>query len=1174
LNIEQKCVKITFVKYLKHILSKHLLAVVSVVLVVVLIIYAIVSGPAKATVQVVFDTPGQTSWTVPLGVTEVTVEVWGGGGGGGGTNKGAKGASGGGGGAYSKKSNIAVTPGNTYTVNVGAGGAGGTNADGLAGGDSWFKDTSTVLAKGGQGGKKNGGSAPGGQATAGIGDIKSSGGNSSPVGNNSFGTGGGSSAGPGGPGNNSTGQTGATAPAGGGNGGNGGSAGADGSGGFAPGGGGGGGGKKVGNQVTQGGNGAPGKVVITYTPPTFLTVKKIVIPDSDSGLFNLQIDGQTEAPNVGGGGTTGPILVSPGDHTVSETAGTGTDLTDYVTTIGGACNPDGSVTLSEGDSKTCTITNTKKGSITVTKIANPGDGPFEITLNGGNSQFLSNGSYTYSKLLPGSYTVAENPPQNWQGSSSVSCSNGATGTISVTFNLNAGENVSCTFNNTEFGSISGRKFEDMNADGDGTSDPGLAGWTIKLYQNQSQINSTLTDNNGNYIFSGLLPGNYSVCEELSSGWFRSLPADSDCYEINLLAGQNVTGKDFGNYQKGSISGIKFNDENGNGVLDSGEIGLAGWTIFLDGTSLSTQTGNDGSYQFSDLVPGNYTVKETLQTSWVQISPASGSIVVTLHSGENVTDKNFGNEQDVTPPASIFNNPESLDHKIITQENTNLSLSGVSSDDFGVASVVLKIQKVGDENSISNYPAASFFNVFMGIDCSNITPISTEEISFSNQNNNSPFSWQHDFLLSADKKGIYCFKAVATDIHGNTEETAIAGPIAFIPTVTTSEESIITTAISQTGFTVSWTTDSPATSRVIYDTISHPTLGEQPNYGYAFSTPTDSNLVTNHSISISGLNPNTTYYFRTVSAASPESVSSEQSVTTLAQVPTQAPPQAVGGGATLLPETLAKPALPLKILINNDEPVTIDRNVLITLIAGGNVEKFSLSNWPDFRDARQENFIAEKTLTAGLFNFKNKPLPKAFPYLVLIWLVVFAFLVSRKKYYWLVPFWVILGLLVFAFLTISAAGATVQKEMTKRWLLTEGAGEKTVYAKFFTAYGQASEVVSDSIVYQPKEVSEQSPSAPQQPLPEKAITPPAKKFVFQRNLYFGLRHPDVLQLQKFLNSHGFVLTRFGPGSSGQETNFFGPLTFKALKKFQKAFHIEPTGYFGPKTRAMVNQFLNK
>ena len=80
-------------------------------------------------------------------------------------------------------------------------------------------------------------------------------------------------------------------------------------------------------------------------------------------------------------------------------------------------------------------------------------------------------------------------------------------------------------------------------------------------------------------------------------------------------------------------------------------------------------------------------------------------------------------------------------------------------------------------------------------------------------------------------------------------------------------------------TVTWFTNTLATSRVIYDTVSHPSLGEPPNYGYAYSTTEDSNKVTFHSVTIEGLTPGTTYFWRAISHASPEIISDELSFTT-------------------------------------------------------------------------------------------------------------------------------------------------------------------------------------------------------------------------------------------------------------------------------------------------------
>ena len=218
-----------------------------------------------------------TTWTAPTGVTSVTAEVWGGGGGGGGQNQNSDGGGGGGGGAYSQQTAITVTPGNGYTVTVGAAGGGVASSCGGTGGDSSFVDTATVLAKGGVGGCPSTGTPPaggaGGAAASGVGTTKFSGGQGEKGRNNNTGQGGygGSSAGTAAAGFSGP-QTWSTVtyptastPTGGGHGGNGGGAGANGS---APasGNGGGGGGSGDGTALV-GGNGAVGKVILTYNKP-------------------------------------------------------------------------------------------------------------------------------------------------------------------------------------------------------------------------------------------------------------------------------------------------------------------------------------------------------------------------------------------------------------------------------------------------------------------------------------------------------------------------------------------------------------------------------------------------------------------------------------------------------------------------------------------------------------------------------------------------------------------------------------------------------------------------------------------------------------------------------------------------------------------------------------------
>ncbi|MFZ2898921.1 MAG: T9SS type A sorting domain-containing protein [Saprospiraceae bacterium] len=238
------------------------------------------------------------TFTVPAGVTSLTAECWGGGGGG---RNGIGGEGGGGGGAYARS--LINSPNASYTVTVGAGGGPGT-----AGGNSSFG--TAVIALGGGSGTGDTG-APGGSGVGSTGDVKFSGGNGGDAYNNFFGTltrggGGGGSAF-----SNSNGGNGGQ-PAGGlgfGNGGKGGEGlnqgGTAAENGFEPGGGGGG----RSTLFPTAGSGAAGRVIITWTCPTYSITTTTV----------------TTSPNPGNGNvaavqTTG---LPAGTYTVSYTFSTG-----------------------------------------------------------------------------------------------------------------------------------------------------------------------------------------------------------------------------------------------------------------------------------------------------------------------------------------------------------------------------------------------------------------------------------------------------------------------------------------------------------------------------------------------------------------------------------------------------------------------------------------------------------------------------------------------------------------------------------------------------------------------------------------------------------------------------------------------------------------------------------
>ena len=111
------------------------------------------------------------------------------------------------------------------------------------------------------------------------------------------------------------------------------------------------------------------KCYVTNTRDTgTIKVTKQLVPATDGGKFNLLIDGQAKATNVGDGGTTGVQTVLPGTHTVGEAAGTATDLSNYDSST--SCvdkahtskpaDTDGSLAVAKGDQWDCVITNTRK----------------------------------------------------------------------------------------------------------------------------------------------------------------------------------------------------------------------------------------------------------------------------------------------------------------------------------------------------------------------------------------------------------------------------------------------------------------------------------------------------------------------------------------------------------------------------------------------------------------------------------------------------------------------------------------------------------------------------------------------------------------------------------------------------------------------------------------------
>lgn len=211
-------------------------------------------------------------------------------------------------------------------------------------------------------------------------------------------------------------------------------------------------------------------VVCTFenTKRGHLIVQKTTNPTGDPAVFDITASGTGGAVIGSAEGTVTDATdhdyeVTPGSFSVVEDPLTGWDET------GNTCID---VVVAPGATETCEITNTKRGTITIVKDASPNDaqdfhftgglGAFYLDddagVQDGGDNVLSN-STTFANTVPGSYTVEEHEPNAFWLVQSISCvfigtTDPADFTVldtSVTVNLGAGEDITCTFTNRKLG---------------------------------------------------------------------------------------------------------------------------------------------------------------------------------------------------------------------------------------------------------------------------------------------------------------------------------------------------------------------------------------------------------------------------------------------------------------------------------------------------------------------------------------------------------------------------------------------------------------------------------------------------------------------------------------------------------------------------------------------------
>lgn len=265
----------------------------------------------------------------------------------------------------------------------------------------------------------------------------------------------------------------------------------------------------------------------------------------------------------------------------------------------------------------------------------------------------ADGGYVFDGLAPGSYFVDVDETSLPAGISETTYPMGVD--PSAVILLSEGEN----FDNADFGyqASTGSAVGDtvwFDLDSDGVQDPGELGIPgVDVVVSGPLGNFTVTTGaDGTWLLPGLAPGEYFATVDTSTlpAGVSTTPTNADVtYQLTVEAGFDYYFLDWGfaGGTFGSIGDTIWLDEDGDGVEDGGEPGIAGVTVnLLDGGGAiiaTTTTDDQGSYDFTGVPAGTYSVEvsdiDGVLTGLNLSSPPVGMIV--LAAGQDFDSADFG-----------------------------------------------------------------------------------------------------------------------------------------------------------------------------------------------------------------------------------------------------------------------------------------------------------------------------------------------------------------------------------------------------------------------------------------------------------------------------------------------------------------------------------------------------